>query len=218
VVTLALALRTAVVFDMDGVIVDSREAHFKAWQDIAAGLGCPMDRAFFLKTFGMRNVEIFELLKPELQDVERIRYLDSYKEKLYREHFSAYARLLPGLTDVLELLKKRNVPCAIGTSAPRANVDAVLDRFGVHGYFSQIVTSEDVHRGKPDPEVFIMCMKRLGAAPVDTYIFEDSPGGVKAAVASCAHTIAIGGTHREEDLRALGAKAYVEDFTQVRFL
>jgi beta-phosphoglucomutase len=216
-VTISLTPRSAVVFDMDGVIVDSREAHFKAWQDIAAELGAPIDRAFFLKTFGMRNVEIFELLKPELKDDIRIRYLDGYKEKLYRGYFSQYARPLPGLTDALVLLKKRGVPCGIGTSAPRANVDAVLDRFGIHDYFLQIVTSEDVLRGKPAPEVFVRCMALLQSDPADTVIFEDSPGGIKAAVASRARTVAIGGTHSEAVLRALGADDYAEDFREVVF-
>jgi beta-phosphoglucomutase len=166
----------------------------------------------------MRNVEIFELLKPDLTDDERIRHLDVYKEELYREHFAAYAQLLPGLVDVLDVLKKRGIPCAIGTSAPRANVDAVLDRFGIHDFFAHIVTSEDVTRGKPDPEVFVKCMTLLCASSEDTYIFEDSPGGVKAAVASRAHTIAVGGTHAESALRALGARDFIADFTALTFV
>lgn len=216
--TLTLTPQSAVVFDLDGVIVDSREAHFKAWQDIAAELGATVDRAFFLKTFGMRNVEIFALLKPDLRDAARINWLDGHKEELYRGYFAAHAVLLPGLAETLGVLSARGIPCGIGTSAPRANVDAVLDRFGIHRHFSRIVTSEDVSRGKPDPEVFVTCMDRLGASFQNTTIFEDSPGGVRAAVASGAYTIAVGGTFPEETLRLLGARDFIPDFRSLRII
>jgi beta-phosphoglucomutase family hydrolase len=193
---------SAVIFDFDGVVIDSHEAHERSWFLLAEELGQTLTRETFVSTFGQRNESILPFLGwAEEGDRERIQQLGDRKESLYREILRADGiEPLPGVVALLEDLKSNGIPCAIGTSTPRANVECVLDLTGLGGLFRDIAASEDVSRGKPDPEVFLKAAAKLGAAPAECVVIEDAHVGIRAAKAAGMKAVAVTTTHAAESL------------------
>jgi beta-phosphoglucomutase family hydrolase len=187
----------AVIFDFDGVVIDSHEAHERSWFALAAELGRELTRETFVSTFGQRNESILPFLGwADEGDRERIQQLGDRKEGLYREILRAEGiEPLPGVVALLEDLAAAGIPRAIGTSTPRANVECVLEITGLGGLFQDIAASEDVSRGKPDPEVFLKAAAKLGAVPFRCVVIEDAHVGIRAAKAAGMKTLAVTTTH-----------------------
>ena len=193
---------TAVIFDFDGVVIDSHEAHERSWFALADELGQPFTREIFVSTFGQRNESILPLLGwADAGDPARIRELGDRKESIYRQILRREGITpLPGVTSLLENLMDHAIPCAIGTSTPRENVACVLEITGLTGYFRDIAAAEDVTRGKPDPEVFLKAAGKLGAAPAGCVVIEDAQVGIRAAKAAGMKSVAVATTHPPEAL------------------
>jgi beta-phosphoglucomutase family hydrolase len=194
----------AVIFDFDGVVIDSHLAHERSWFALAAELGETLSRETFVATFGQRNESILPFLGwADERDADRIRQLGERKEALYREILRAEGIApLPGTTALLEDLKRAGIPCAIGTSTPRANVECVLELTGLAGCFHDIAASEDVSRGKPDPQVFLKAAAKLGVEPACCVVIEDAHVGLRAARAAGMKALAVTTTHPAESLAA----------------
>ncbi len=192
----------AVIFDFDGVVIDSHEAHERSWFALAEELGEMLTRETFVSTFGQRNESILPFLGwADEGDGERIRTLGDRKESLYREILRAEGiEPLPGVAALLEDLRQHGVPCAIGTSTPRENVECVLEITGLGGFFRDIAASEDVSRGKPDPEVFLKAAAKLDVAPRNCVVIEDAHVGIRAAKAAGMKAVAVTTTHPAESL------------------
>jgi beta-phosphoglucomutase family hydrolase len=192
----------AVLFDFDGVVIDSHEAHGRSWFALAAELGHELAQETFHATFGQRNESILPLLGwAKEDDKPRIQLLGDRKESLYREILKAEGiEPLPGVAGLLRDLKANGIPCAIGTSTPRLNVECVLELTGLAGYFNDIAASEDVSRGKPDPEVFLKAAAKLGTDPACCVVIEDAQVGIRAARAGGMKSIAVTTTHPAESL------------------
>lgn len=192
----------AVLFDFDGVVIDSHEAHGRSWFALAEELGHELTQETFHATFGQRNESILPLLGWAGEaDKERIQLLGDRKESLYREILKAQGiEPLPGVVALLKDLQANGIPCAIGTSTPRPNVECVLELTGLGSYFTDIAASEDVSRGKPDPEVFLKAAAKLGAEPVSCVVIEDAQVGIRAARAGGMKSIAVTTTHPAEAL------------------
>lgn len=208
----------AAIWDVDGTLLDSAEHHFHAWQAFAAEVGLTYTREQFAATFGMRNPEIFrQLFYPNATDAECVR-LGDRKESLYR---AAVARdgatLLPGVRELLDGFAAAGWKQAVGSSAPRGNLDLLLSLTDTVRYFGAIVAGEDVVRGKPDPEVFLKAAAGLGVAPADCVVFEDAVAGVQAAKAAGMKCIAVTavGHHPAESLLAAGADRVVATLAEV---
>lgn len=182
------------IFDMDGVLVDTREAHYQAWQETFRTLGRDLERQAFLRTFGWRNLEILrELLDREIGQ-ERAEQLGSEKERRYREVIAGRLEPMPGLLPLLDDLERGGFGLAVGTSAPRENLEAVLGQLGLGGRFQARVVGGEVERGKPDPDTFLLASQRLGVPPERCAVFEDAPAGVKAANRAGMVCVALTGT------------------------
>ncbi len=196
----------AVIFDFDGVVIDSHEAHERSWFALAEELGETLTREIFVSTFGQRNESILPFLGWAKEgDVERIRALGDRKESLYREVLRAEGiEPLPGVVALLEDLQGNGIPCAIGTSTPRENVECVLEITRLGGFFRDIAASEDVSRGKPDPEVFLKAAAKLDAEPRDCVVIEDAHVGIRAAKAAGMKAVAVTTTHPAESLAKEG--------------
>ena len=196
----------AVIFDFDGVVIDSHEAHERSWFALAAELGKDLSRETFVSTFGQRNESILPFLGwADEGDRERIQQLGDRKEGLYREILRAEGiEPLPGVVALLKDLAAAGIPCAIGTSTPRANVECVLEITGLGGFFKDIAASEDVTRGKPDPEVFLKAAAKLGAEPFRCVVIEDAHVGIRAAKAAGMKAVAVTTTHPAESLKPEG--------------
>lgn len=190
------------IFDMDGVLVDSSEAHFQAWHRLGLQEGKPFTRELFQLTFGMHNQQIVPMwMEQEVDQVELDRLAD-WKESTYRELVPALMRPIPGVIDLLEALHQEGVTMAVGSSGPLPNIQLVLKQLNIAHYFSALSTGEDVRHGKPDPEVFLVAARRLGRPPARCVVLEDAPQGVEAARRGGMAVLGITSSRAEEDLLA----------------
>jgi beta-phosphoglucomutase len=189
--------RLAVIFDMDGVLVDSYQAHFQSWRIVAAAHGRSMGREEFDATFGRTSREIIAALWPESASSDAdIARLDAEKEAAFRGILAGDFPAMPGAESLLESLHAAGLVLAVGSSGPPENVDLVLDRLGKRSLFSALVHGMDVTRGKPDPQVFLLAAERLGVPPRHCAVVEDAPLGIAAAKAAGMASVGLVSTGR----------------------
>lgn len=190
----------ALIFDMDGVIVDSNPYHKIAIQQFCKEHGHELSDERLLKhVYGRTNREWITALFGGIPDETIIQYTEE-KEELYRRLFDKDIRPVRGLIGFLDLLDKYNVPRAIGTSAPRSNVDFTLKRTGTEKYFNIILNDTFVTHSKPHPEIYLKCAAALGLPNSRCIVIEDSLSGVEAGKAAGSKVIGITTTHQKEEL------------------
>ena len=170
----------AVLWDMDGVLVDTAPFHFQAWRELFQSLDKGFADADFRRTFGLRNDAILRDILGELTPAE-VERLAQRKEGLYREKIEGRVTAIPGAIDLLRRLQQGGRKMAIVSSAPGENVRAVLRSLGLEGVFGAVVAEEDALKGKPDPQGFLLAAEELGVAAGECVVIEDAPGGVEAA-------------------------------------
>jgi len=194
----------AVLWDLDGVLVDTARFHYQAWRQLLSELGRTLGEEEFRRSFGLRNDLILRGLLGEvpLEEVER---LSERKEALFRQHAAGRVTLLPGAAELLRHVRHGGRRAALVTSTPRANIDFVLGHVGLADAFDTIVAAEDVSSGKPDPEGYLLAARRLGVAPERCLVIEDAPGGVEAARRAGMRCLAVTTTRPREDLSAADA-------------
>jgi beta-phosphoglucomutase family hydrolase len=190
------------IFDWDGVVVDSSSHHEESWERLAREAGLPLPEGHFKKGFGMKNEFIIPNLLNWSSRLEEIGELSLRKEALYREILIEWGiRPLPGVTEWLAELSEHRIPCAIGSSTHRLNIDTILSVLGLENYFAAIVTAEDVSHGKPDPEVFLAAAGRIGVAPSRCVVFEDALVGIEAAHRGGMKVVGVATTNPIETLQ-----------------
>lgn len=183
----------AVIFDMDGVIVETGPQHFVAWRKLFAGMGRDLSKEEFHGTFGQRNQEILRYtLGDELSEIQ-IEELGRKKEEYYRALLGEGVEAAPGFVPLLKALRAEGFKIAVGTSAPQQNVELILDELGVREQLDAVVTAEDVERGKPDPEIFLLAAQRCNVQPRRCVVFEDAVAGIQAAKAAGMRCVGVGG-------------------------
>lgn len=191
----------AALFDWDGVVIDSASAHELSWEQLADETGYLLPADHFLKGFGKRNEVIFPDVLGWTSDPEEIRVLSLRKEELYRDIVANEGvNVLPGVRTYLKSLQDAGIPCVVGTSTQRANVELIFDREDMGGFFSDVVASEDVTKGKPDPEVFLIAARKAGKDPEDCVVFEDAVYGIQAAIAGGMKSVGVLTTHADKGL------------------
>lgn len=212
-----LAESFAAIWDMDGTLVDTAALHFRAWSALAAEMGQPFSHADFAATFGKRNPEILRQLFGTRYSDQEIGDLGDRKEVLYRDQARHGVELLPGVRALLEGQHAAGFKQAIGSSAPRANLDLILRLTQTARFFDAVVSMEDTTRGKPDPQVFLLAAERLATPPERCVVFEDAVAGVEAAKAGGMKCVAVRfvGHHPAEKLRAAGADLVVQSLEDV---
>jgi len=189
------------IFDWDGVIINSASQHEVSWDRLAKECGKTLPENHFKRGFGMKNeVIIPELLRWTTAPVE-IRLLSLRKEAIYREVVREQGiAALPGVEPWLRTLRDEGIPCVIASSTHRENITTTLEVIGLDSFFADIVTAEDVKRGKPDPEVFLTAAQRIGVEPVDAVVFEDALVGITAAKAAGMRVVAVATTEPMDKL------------------
>jgi beta-phosphoglucomutase len=202
---------------MDGTLVDTAELHFEAWAEVCRRHGRDFTRADFAATFGQRNPEIIATLFPGRFDERQTAELGEQKEDLYRAGARKGVVLLPGVAGLLDGLHRAGFRQAIGSSAPRANLELILQTTGIEHYLDAVIGAEETQRGKPDPQVFLVAAARLGAPPGNCVVFEDAVAGVQAARAGGMKCVAVRfvGHHPEGALRQAGADLVVSSLEEV---
>lgn len=188
----------AVLWDVDGTILDSAEHHLRSWQQILAAEGVALTREQFAATFGQRNDTILRgYFGSDFPDDTVTRIADA-KEARYRALLhEGGAQLLPGVERWLRELRHHGWRQAIASSAPRLNLEAIVEALGIEAFFDAIVSAEDVQRGKPDPQVFLLAAARLGVRPARCVVVEDAPAGIEGARRAGMRTIGVLSTHRQ---------------------
>lgn len=198
-------MRRAVIFDVDGVLVDSYDAHFRSWRDVLRERGLDMTETVFAETFGRTSREIIRRFWGDAVDDATARAIDDRKEALYRDIVRAAFPAMEGAVALLDELHGAGFALAVGSSAPPENVLLTLDGLGRRDLFDAVVTGRDVTRGKPDPQVFLLGAERLRVAPGCCAVIEDAPAGVRAAAAAGMASVALLGTAPRETLLEAGA-------------
>jgi beta-phosphoglucomutase len=209
-----------VIWDLDGTLVDTAELHYQAWQALAKEIGKPFTRQDFAGTFGWRNPEIIPKLFGLDLDADTVNRLGDHKEDLYREEAKKGVPLLPGVRSLLDQIHDAGIPQAIGSSAPRRNIDLLLELTKTQALFDAIVSMEDTTRGKPDPAVFLLAAKRLGLQPARCIVIEDAPVGIQAARSGGMTAIGVTftGQHSGATLEAAGARLVVANLEKLAVL
>jgi HAD superfamily hydrolase (TIGR01509 family) len=198
------------IFDHDGVLVDSFDFHEQAWLELERRTSLGFTPEFIHSTFGMTNPSIFRrLLGEKLSDDEVRRYSD-LKEECYRDVARGRICLLDGMRALLDALSDRGVKLAIGSSGPLANLELSVNECGLQGRFAAIASLEDITRGKPDPQVFLIAAAKAMARPAHSVVFEDATVGIEAAKAAGMYAVGLTTTHPAAKLAAAGADEVVE--------
>jgi beta-phosphoglucomutase family hydrolase len=187
------------IFDMDGVLVDSARPHWHSWQRLADEIGQPMTESQFQAVFGRHNRDIIPLIFG-VDDEASIQRLADRKEVLYRELIRDRIPAIDGAAELVAACHDAGLSLAIGSSGPPENVNLVLDGMRIADYFPVRITARQVTRGKPDPQVFLLAAEGLGLPPDRCAVVEDAPSGIEAARAAGTAAIGLAGTHPPESL------------------
>jgi beta-phosphoglucomutase len=202
----------AVLWDMDGVLVDSAVYHYEAWRLAMQQEGRSLSQADFKRTFGQRNDTVLrDMLDPHISDGD-IQRIANFKEATYRA--LVYERgiaPLPGVLGWLAALKDAGWKQTVASAAPRANVDAIVEVMGIAQFFDALTSAEDVTRGKPDPQVYLVAASRVGATPARSIVIEDAPAGVEGAKRAGMKRIGVRSSHGE-----LEADIVVDSLTELQ--
>ena len=204
----------AVIFDMDGVLVDSYRAHFESWLAMAHECGFEFTERQFAATFGRTSRDIIAHFWGEGLSDERIAEMDGRKEALYRKSISADFPVMDGARELIRALHEEGFKLAVGSSGPPANVAVTMKGLALEDCFAATVSGMEVTAGKPDPQVFLKAAEKLGVAPERCAVIEDAPAGVEAARRAGMAAIAITGTAPREEL-AQRAHFVVESLRQL---
>ena len=204
----------AVIFDMDGTMVDNMMIHHKAWQKKLKEYGLPLSLEEVKENIHGVNHEILErLFGDRFSPEERIK-ISAEKEAAYREIFAEDLQLINGLQEFMENLKSSDIKMGVASAAPVENVDFVLDGLGLRSYFHAMLHAGDVSKGKPDPEIFLKACRQLGVDPSNCVVFEDSPTGALSGVNAGCPVVVITTTHNPDEFSHIkGIKTFIKDFS-----
>ena len=202
---------------MDGVLIDSGDAHLESWMILARELGAGVSQDEFFATFGRPNRDIIPVLfgreLGEAPTSKRIDELSERKETLYRELVRGRIPPIDGAVNLVRACHAAGLRLAVGSSGHPENIALALDELGLAGLFEVVVDGHDVTRGKPDPQVFLLAAERLGVAPAACAVVEDAPSGIAAARA--AGMVAIGLTTHHAPEALVGAHLVVDRLAEL---
>jgi HAD superfamily hydrolase (TIGR01509 family) len=188
-----------VLWDMDGVLVDTGAFHFQAWLKTLSGEEIPFDLETFKRTFGMNNAGILALLLGSAPEPETVSRISDLKEANFRAGIHGQVQLMPGVLDWLQRLKAAGFLQAVASSAPQENIDYLIGELGIQAYFQAVVSAARMP-GKPDPAVFLEAARRLALPPERCLVVEDAVAGVEAARRAGMKCIAVTTTNPPDAL------------------
>jgi len=187
----------ALLFDLDGTLVDSMPLHQRAWVRWFASIGEPLDEdpGFFASSAGRSNTEILADMYPRKPEAELLAMAEA-KEALYRLEAQQHLQAIAGGLELLAHARSKGMKLAVCTAAPTANIEVAFARFGLGALVDTVTSPADGLRGKPHPDIFEEAARRLGAEPARCLVFEDAPLGIEAArragMAAVALTTTLG--------------------------
>ena len=201
---------SAVIFDMDGVLVDSNPFHLAKWIAFLGERGIAFDREKLpVEIFGQRNDTVFRRFLGEHLSRTKTRRMSEELEARFREAFRPHATLLPGLRSLIDECVKAGIPLGVASSAMRKNVEFVVEALGIAPYMQTVISGDDISRAKPDPEIYLLAAQRLGVEPSAAVAFEDSFVGIEAVRRAGIKCVAIASSFSVERLRTETAADHV---------
>lgn len=190
----------AVIWDMDGVIVDTGEYHYRSWRGIFKKQGVNFNESDFQRVFGQRNDTIIrKTLGEELTQIQVDRIADD-KDKLFRQIVKSHVTPFPGVIDLLKILKANGILSAVASSAPLENIRLILAEAGIAEYFQAVVYGREVSEGKPSPQIYLLAAQKLSVEPSNCIVIEDAVVGVEGAKWAGMRCIAVTNTHEAAGL------------------
>jgi beta-phosphoglucomutase len=208
--------KKALIFDMDGTMVDNMMVHHRAWQKRLAEAGLHLTLEEVIAHCHGKNDDILYRLFGDTYTFDERRKISHEKEEIYRKVFLEQLKLIDGLPQLLEEAFQQGIPIGIGTAADIHNVNYVLDNLNLRHYFQTIVCATDVEKGKPDPEVFFKVADQLGIAYQDCLVFEDSPTGAKTALNAGMKAIILTTTHKADEFAHISSVIRcVDNYTSI---
>ncbi len=204
-------MKFAIIFDMDGVMIDNMDSHIHAWKEFCKrhGFELPEDK-MKENIYGRKNSEILKyLFGNELTPNKKEEYSEE-KEAIYREVYEEHVKPVKGLIEFLESIK--DIPHAVATSAPPENVKLIMKNLDLKKYFDVIVDESMITMGKPNPEIYLKAADRIGIDPKDCIAFEDTFAGINAVKNAGMKVIALATSHTREEL---DADLIINDFTEI---
>lgn len=204
----------AVIFDMNGVIINDERIHQQSWKILCKKYNIRLtEEEFKNNIFGRTEADTFTYIFHKRLTPSEIEKLSAERVKIVIEIFKPNLALTDGLLQFLKSLKNKKVPIAIATSSRKPYTNFILDNLKIRTYFQKVVTAEDINKGKPDPEIYLLTAKQLSKPPENCVVFEDTLSGIKSAKAAGMQVIAITTTHKAEELSS--ADRVIRNFTEI---
>ena len=201
-----------VLWDMDGVLVDTGEFHFQSWVTTLSFFNIPFSREFFQESFGMNNRGVLNKLLGRIPDQELYLNISEQKEMNFRQLIRGQIQPLAGVVELLNLFKSKGIRQAISSSAPQENIDVIVDELNLRSFFEAIVSGNKLP-GKPAPDVFLTSAQAIGIPAQDCLVIEDAIAGVEGAKRAGMLCLAVTNTNPPENLQK--ADLIVESLVQV---
>jgi HAD superfamily hydrolase (TIGR01509 family) len=206
---------TAILFDLDGTIVNTDPIHYIAWREMLKNYSIEIDENFYKSRIsGRLNPAIIKDILPQLSPEDGVKFAEE-KEALFRE-FAPDLQPLAGFSQLIEWTKTHQLKRALVTNAPRLNVQFMLEILGIKEAFHTVVIAGEDIAGKPDPAPYQIALNNLGIQATDAIALEDSPSGIRSAVSAGLRTIGIASTHNLLVLQEIGAFMAIPDFTDLQ--
>ena len=200
---LAMSGMKGVIFDWDGVVIDSSAQHERSWEILAQEISKPLPEGHFKLGFGQKNQVIIPGILQWASEEKEVQDLADRKEEIYRGLVRASGvHILPGARELLIALQEKGVPAAVGSSTPRGNLRAIFEATGLDRFFQAVVCGDDVINGKPAPDVFLLAAEKLGLPPAGCLVIEDAHAGIEAALRAGMRVLAVATTNPLQDLHA----------------
>ncbi|MFT4738063.1 MAG: beta-phosphoglucomutase [Cyclobacteriaceae bacterium] len=191
------------IFDMDGVIVDNNQYHYRAWKQMCDAHGKAIDENIYREQMNGRTLaELVNFIFDKEMSKEEALAVGQEKEAHYRTLYQPYLEPTKGLLPLLSDAFDEGIPMVIGTSAPKENVNFILNGLGIGHYFNAVLDDRAVSKGKPDPDIYLKCAKAINRPNNHCIVFEDAVSGLKAGKAAGSSTVALATSHRREELSA----------------
>jgi beta-phosphoglucomutase family hydrolase len=206
---------SAVIFDMDGVIVDTAEYHFKAWHDTLMQFGVDFKRGDFPRIFGRRDDAIVKLLLGNSRSSDEVMKISLEKEAYYRSILTGNIRSLPGAVTLIKSLKRGGFKLAVASSAVPENIEVVLESVGVRSDFDAVVNGFEVTESKPSPQIYLKAAEKVVVATDNAVVVEDAVIGVEGAKRGGIKAVAVTTSHRREEFAVVNPDIIVDSLEEL---
>ena len=191
----------AVLFDMDGVVVDNLPYHVDAWLLFCERHNIPLTREVFYRELnGMNSKDTFEWFYQKEMSRAEVEVLEEEKEILYRGFYKEHMKPAAGLVTFIKALRAHGIKTALATSAGPGNIDFIVDGLGIRDQFDAIIGGAEVRKGKPDPEIYLKAAALVGVDPADCWVIEDSLQGIASGLNAGMQVVGITTSHTAEEL------------------